>query len=107
MHLKLAPTPQVAASLLCTLQTCNLAADHASQLYHRAKASGTLRGKHGLQAFVYWDLKAMGLSAQPALLVISKVTGAHNGWDRLRPGAVSADFRAAGSGQGSGELVAE
>ena len=53
--------------------TCNEAANLVS-----AQASGMrVTGKQALQRLVYGDLKEMGLSAQPAIHVARKVSGAY------------------------------
>jgi putative transposase len=69
------PYPAAAgeAALRDTLAQCNKAANLAS-----ARAFGMrVTGKQALQRLVYADLKAMGLSAQPAIHVARKVSGAY------------------------------
>ncbi|NVI92940.1 RNA-guided endonuclease TnpB family protein, partial [Actinomadura sp. BRA 177] len=56
-----------------TLKLCNQAACHASR---RAFTTG-VKGKTALQRLVYDEVKAMGLSAQPAIHCIRKVAGAY------------------------------
>jgi hypothetical protein len=61
------------AALRDTLTRCNDAATLVS-----ARAFETrVTGKQALQRLVYADLKAMGLSAQPAIHVARKVSGAY------------------------------
>ena len=73
IRVKLQPDAAAADSLKRTLSTCNEAADFAARAYREQKAEG----KRTLQRMIYPELKARGLSAQPALLVISKVAGAY------------------------------
>jgi putative transposase len=61
------------AALRDTLALCNQAANYTSQVAHRTSVTG----KQSLQRLVYGDLKAMGLSAQPAIHVARKVAGAY------------------------------
>ena len=70
---RLYPAAAGEAALRDTLTLCNQAAGLAS-----ARASGTgVTSKLSLQRLVYGDLKAMGLSAQPAIHVARKVSGAY------------------------------
>ncbi|WP_344244172.1 transposase [Actinocorallia libanotica] len=73
VQVKLLPDEATAVVLRETLHACNRAADHASR---RAFETGTT-SKQSLQRLVYGEVKAMGLSAQPALQVICKVAGAY------------------------------
>ena len=73
IKVKLQPDAATADSLMRTMVACNEAADFAARVYREQKADG----KRTLQQMVYLDLKARGLSAQPSLLVISKVAGAY------------------------------
>lgn len=73
IKVKLQPEPAVFDSLMRTLSVCNDAANWASAQAHQLPS----RNKRVLQPLVYAGLKARGLSAQPALLVISKVAGAY------------------------------
>lgn len=73
VRVRLKPSPAVADSLLRTLGRSNEAATMAAALYREHG----LRGKIGLQPLAYQRIKALGLSAQPALLVISKVNDAY------------------------------
>lgn len=75
VRVKLITTNQVADSLSRTLLLANRAADIVSIAHHRGGIGR--KGAIGLQPAVYPALKAMGLSAQPSLLVISKVKGAY------------------------------
>src|ERR1035438_8066387 len=68
---RLYPGAAQEAALRDTLALCNKAADLVS-----AQASGMrVTSKRSLQRLVYGDLKAMGLSAQPAIQVARKVSG--------------------------------
>ncbi|MEU8199040.1 hypothetical protein AB0C10_35190 [Microbispora amethystogenes] len=73
VQVKLLPDAATEAALRDTLALCNRAANHASR---RAFATG-ITGKTSLQRLVYGELKAMGLSAQPAIHVARKVAGAY------------------------------
>ena len=75
VRVKLLPGPDVAASLAATLRRCNEAANLASRVHH-GLGLGSTAGR-ALQTVVYQDLKALGLSAQPALLAISKTKAAY------------------------------
>lgn len=70
---KLAVTPDQGAALKATLAACNRAADLASRV---AQASPDRRA-FALHKAVYPELKAAGLSAQPAVRVIKKVADAY------------------------------
>lgn len=69
VQVKLLPTPEQAAAL----SACNTAANEVSAV---AFAQGVF-ARQKLQKLVYADLKACGLSAQPALHVIRKVADAY------------------------------
>ncbi|GAA1119686.1 hypothetical protein GCM10009642_66470 [Nocardiopsis metallicus] len=71
-QVKLIPDAAQEAALWETLKLCNQAANHASR---RAHKSG-VKAKAPLQRLVYGELKAMGLSAQPAIHCVRKVAGA-------------------------------
>ncbi|GAA4618927.1 RNA-guided endonuclease TnpB family protein [Actinoallomurus liliacearum] len=73
VQVKLLPTPEQAAALAATLALCNTAANEVSAV---AFAHGVF-ARQKLQKLVYTDLKARGLSAQPALHVIRKVADAY------------------------------
>jgi IS605 OrfB family transposase len=71
---KLLPTPEQASALEATLRACNRAATYASQVAF----AKDLKDRNGLQKEVYTDLKAtFGLSAQPAVRAVKKVTDAY------------------------------
>jgi hypothetical protein len=70
---KLAPTPGQYVALKSTLELCNAGANMVSQFAHTA----TDRRPFALQKQVYAQLKARGLSAQPAIRVIKKVADAY------------------------------
>ena len=70
---RLYPGAAQEAALRDTLALCNQAADLVS-----AQAFGMrVTSKQSIQRMVYGDLKAMGLSAQPAIHVARKVSGAY------------------------------
>lgn len=68
MQVKLLPTPEQAAALGSTLHSCNALANRVSAMAYEEKVFSRV----GLQKLVYAELKAAGLSAQPALHVIRK-----------------------------------
>ncbi|MGH4030102.1 RNA-guided endonuclease InsQ/TnpB family protein [Actinomycetota bacterium Odt1-20B] len=73
VRVKLLPTPLQAAALEETLRACNEAANWLSgQAFEHAIVS-----RAGLQVLAYGELKARGLSAQPALHVLRKVADAY------------------------------
>ncbi|MFF8605037.1 hypothetical protein ACF06X_03800 [Streptomyces sp. NPDC015346] len=66
VRVKLLPTPVQASALEATLRVCNEAVNWLS-----ARALESERASRAaLQALAYADLKAQGLSAQPALHVL-------------------------------------
>ncbi|WP_207393949.1 RNA-guided endonuclease InsQ/TnpB family protein [Actinomadura formosensis] len=73
VQVKLLPDAATEAALRETLKLCNQAAGHASR---RAFATG-VKDRTALQRLVYGELKAMGLSAQPAIHCIRKAAGAY------------------------------
>ncbi|MFE5491767.1 RNA-guided endonuclease InsQ/TnpB family protein [Streptomyces virginiae] len=72
-QVKLVPTPEVASALSATLRACNEQADRISEIVYRTGA----KSRKALQGVAYLELKAAGLSAQPALHVIRKVADAY------------------------------
>ena len=70
---RLYPGATQEAALRDTLALCNQAADLVSAQAFRMRVTS----KQSLQRMVYGDLKAMGLSAQPAIHVVRKVSGAY------------------------------
>lgn len=70
---RLFPDTAQEAALRDTLTLCNRAADHAACLAFQTR----ITGKQSLQRLAYGDLKAMGLSAQPAIHVARKVASAY------------------------------
>ncbi len=70
---RLYPDAEQEAALRDTLALCNEAANLVSAQAFQMRV--TL--KQPLQCLVYGDLKAMGLSAQPAIRVARKVSGAY------------------------------
>jgi putative transposase len=79
---RLFPNAAQEAALRDTLALCNRAANYASAQSFQTR----ITGKQSLQRLVYGDLKAMGLSAQPAIHVTRKVADAY--------AALRADVRA-------------
>ncbi|MDA2805348.1 RNA-guided endonuclease InsQ/TnpB family protein [Nocardiopsis suaedae] len=73
VQVKLLPDAAQKAALWETLKLCNRAANCASQRAHKTG----VKDKAPLQRLVYDDLKAMGLSAQPAIHCARKVAGAY------------------------------
>ncbi|MFG3369188.1 RNA-guided endonuclease InsQ/TnpB family protein [Streptomyces sp. NPDC048156] len=73
VRVKLLPTSVQASALEETLQTCNEAANWLSRQAHSAGVTS----RAALQASAYTELKARGLSAQPALHVVRKVADAY------------------------------
>ncbi|MFJ7954762.1 RNA-guided endonuclease InsQ/TnpB family protein [Streptomyces sp. NPDC096319] len=73
VRVKLLPTPDQAVALDATLRVCNEA---ATWLSVRALECGRT-SRAALQALAYVELKARGLSAQPALHVLRKVADAY------------------------------
>ncbi|WP_308198242.1 transposase [Rhodococcus sp. ARC_M6] len=71
--IKLAVTDEQAAALKQTLLTCNRAADVVSDVAQPASD----RRAFTLHESVYTQIKALGLSAQPAVRVIKKVAAAY------------------------------
>jgi IS605 OrfB family transposase len=73
VRVKLLPTPVQAEAFGATLAACNKAANWLSgQVYTHEYVSRVV-----LQALAYAELKALGLSAQPALHVLRKVADAY------------------------------
>ncbi|MER6956544.1 transposase [Streptomyces sp. NPDC000618] len=73
VRVKLLPTPEQASALAATLRACNEAANWlSSEAFNHQVTS-----RAGLQARAYGDLRARGLSAQPALHVVRKVSDAY------------------------------
>ncbi|WP_232835449.1 hypothetical protein [Actinocorallia populi] len=73
VQVKLLPDETAQAALRETLHTCNRAANHAS----RRAFDTDVKGGRALQQLVYAEVKAMGLSAQPALHAVRKTAGAY------------------------------
>ncbi len=73
VRVKLLPTPEQALALDETLRACN---ESANWLAVRAFEHGRT-SRAALQALAYAELKARGLSAQPALHVLRKVADAY------------------------------
>src|SRR4051812_42415528 len=74
VQVKLLPTPGQAAALAATLPLCNAAANEVSA----AAFENGVFARQRLQKLVYTQVKARGLSAQPALHVIRKVADAYS-----------------------------
>ncbi|WPB88674.1 RNA-guided endonuclease InsQ/TnpB family protein [Streptomyces malaysiensis] len=77
VQVKLTPSPEVATALEATLRSCNDAANWLS-LRAQDREEDRDRTRKALQSFAYAELKARGLSAQPALHVIRKVADAYS-----------------------------
>ncbi|MDH6218532.1 RNA-guided endonuclease InsQ/TnpB family protein [Streptomyces pseudovenezuelae] len=73
VRVKLLPTPEQASALEATLRACNEAANWLSSEAFTQQVTS----RAGLQASAYADLRARGLSAQPALHVVRKVADAY------------------------------
>ncbi|MFI0451916.1 RNA-guided endonuclease InsQ/TnpB family protein [Actinomadura sp. 6N118] len=73
VQVKLLPTPEQAAALSATLHACNQAANRVSARAYDTRVFSRAK----LQKAVYAEVKASGLSAQPALHVIRKVADAY------------------------------
>ncbi|WP_433180354.1 RNA-guided endonuclease InsQ/TnpB family protein [Actinoallomurus sp. CA-150999] len=73
VQVKLLVMPEQAAALAATLHACNGAAGQASRIAFERRVFSRIR----LQKLAYTELKAQGLSAQPALHVIRKVADAY------------------------------
>jgi hypothetical protein len=72
VQVRLFPDATQEAALRDTLALCNRAANAASEVAFERHVFS----KQALQRITYGDLKAMGLSAQPAIHVARKVSGA-------------------------------
>ncbi|MEV0408128.1 transposase [Actinoallomurus sp. NPDC050550] len=73
VRVKLLPTPEQATALAATLHACNAAANRVSVKAYEQRVFSRAR----LQKLLYAELKASGLSAQPALHVIRKTADAY------------------------------
>jgi putative transposase len=73
IQVKLLPTPEQASALAATLRACNLAAAYVSGIAFERR----IFSRAGLQKLLYMEVKARGLSAQPALHVIRKTADAY------------------------------
>ncbi|MFP3988146.1 transposase [Streptomyces sp. E11-3] len=74
VRVKLLPSQEQAADLDATLDACNRAAERVAAV---AFETG-VKDRNGLQKLVYADIKTtFGLSAQPAVRVVKKVTDAY------------------------------
>ncbi|MBT2384608.1 RNA-guided endonuclease TnpB family protein [Streptomyces sp. ISL-11] len=77
VQVKLTPPPEVATALGATLHAVNGAANWLS-IRAQGREDDRDRTRKALQPFAYAELKARGLSAQPALHVIRKVADAYS-----------------------------
>jgi transposase len=77
VQVKLTPSSEVATALEATLHACNNAANWLS-LRAQGREDDRNRTRKALQSFAYAELKARGLSAQPALHVIRKVADTYS-----------------------------
>jgi hypothetical protein len=91
IQVKLTPTPEVTSALQATLDTCNREANRVSDLAFRTGE----KSRKALQGAAYLELKAAGLSAQPALHVIRKVADAYT--------TLAANIRAGNLGKPGGK----
>ncbi|MFB4316103.1 RNA-guided endonuclease TnpB family protein [Actinomadura sp. 21ATH] len=73
VQIRLLPSPEQAAALAETLHTCNKAANMAAKVAFERKVFSRAR----LQRTLYTEVRALGLSAQPALHVIRKAADAY------------------------------
>ncbi|MET8311364.1 hypothetical protein, partial [Micromonospora sp. NPDC005173] len=73
VQVRLFPDAAAQAALRATLDLCNDAANVASGLAYQRRVFA----KQSLQRLTYGQLKDMGLSAQPAIHVARKVSGAY------------------------------
>jgi putative transposase len=73
IKVRLLPNAVQEAALRATLDLANEAADLVSEIAWERRAFS----KFGLQRIAYGQVRALGLSAQPALHVIKKVAGAY------------------------------
>lgn len=80
VQVKLLPATDQASALAATLELANQAANLAAGVAWERRVFRN----YDLRALVYGDLKAMGLSAQPAQQVIRKVAGAYKADRRTR-----------------------
>ena len=69
VQVRLFPDVAQEAALRATLDLCNEAANFASHEAYRSRVFG----KQALQRLTYGRLKAMGLSAQPAIRACSEI----------------------------------
>ncbi|MFE2169255.1 RNA-guided endonuclease InsQ/TnpB family protein [Streptomyces sp. NPDC059447] len=77
VQVKLLPSPEVKAALKATLSAANDAANWLSP-HAQNRENDRDRSRSALQSLAYAELKARGLSAQPALHVIRKVADAYS-----------------------------
>lgn len=73
VEVKLLPDGEEFDAILGTLELCNSLANTVAEYAHRSKN----HDKYALQQAMYTDVKAGGLSAQPAIRVIKKVADAY------------------------------
>jgi IS605 OrfB family transposase len=73
VQVKLLPTPEQASALSATLRTCNDAANLVAKRAWDLQVFNRIE----LQRAVYAEVKALGLSAQPTIHVIRKVSDAY------------------------------
>jgi IS605 OrfB family transposase len=77
IQVKLQAGAEQFAALKSTLELCNRAADAASRIAFSSGAMKRKISKEAIQKSAYLEMKAMGLSAQPAIHVCRKVAGAY------------------------------
>ncbi|WP_243775210.1 RNA-guided endonuclease InsQ/TnpB family protein [Actinomadura nitritigenes] len=73
VQVKLLPTAEQAVALAATLRIANQAANQVAMVAYRQRVFS----RAGLQKLLYHQVKALGLSAQPALHVIRKAADAY------------------------------
>lgn len=77
IQVKLQASAELFAALKSTLELCNRAADTASRIAYSSGAMKWSVSKESVQKAAYLEMKAMGLSAQPAIHACRKVAGAY------------------------------
>lgn len=74
VRVRLRVTPAQSDALARTLTACN----HGANLVSKLGFERGLRSKHGLQRLAYTQVRAQGLSSQPAIHAIRKTSGAYS-----------------------------
>jgi putative transposase len=81
LMVKLSPTPEQCKLILETMEKFNEACNFVSEVAFKFKVSN----KYKIQRIVYQDIRKLGLSAQMAIRVISKVTEAYKRDRDIKP----------------------